>query len=87
MMAMESYKREQQALQQQQQQLLQTVSLPLALPSNVVTTNASTAALPPTSALGTDDAVANTSQAGDDNGPPSILPVQMMIKPGVSSNT
>ncbi|XP_065359060.1 potassium voltage-gated channel protein Shab isoform X5 [Calliphora vicina] len=88
MMAMESYKREQQALQQQQQQqLLQTASPALTLPSNVVTTNApSSAALlpapPQASALGSDDAAANTSQAGDDNGLPSIIPVQMMIKPG-----
>ncbi|XP_037821631.1 potassium voltage-gated channel protein Shab isoform X4 [Lucilia sericata] len=91
MMAMESYKREQQALQQQQQQqqqqLLQSASPALALPSNAISTNApNSAALIPapqtTSGLVSDDAAANTSQAGDDNAPTSIIPVQMMIKPG-----
>ncbi|KNC22502.1 Potassium voltage-gated channel protein Shab [Lucilia cuprina] len=89
MMAMESYKREQQALQQQQQQqqLLQSISPALALPSNAISTNApSSAGLIPapqtTSGLVSDDAAANTSQAGDDNAPTSIIPVQMMIKPG-----
>ncbi|KAM7357784.1 potassium voltage-gated channel protein Shab-like isoform 2-T13 [Cochliomyia hominivorax] len=87
MMAMESYKREQQALQQQQQQQLLKSPSPAmaALSSNAVPTNApSTAALLPSAQhiSETDDAAANTLQAGDDNGQTSVIPVQMMIKPG-----
>lgn len=93
-MAMESYKREQQALQQQQQQQeqqLQMLQLSAAIVSqatSVVTTSASNAAsfIPGAQVpgLSTDDAAANASQTGDDNVSPSMIPVQMMIKPGVS---
>lgn len=92
MMAMESYRREQQALQQQQQQdqLGQTLSSDQAMASNALTTtNAPSGSSQPqqqqATTAGEESTAPNTQTAsGDADGPPSELPVQMMIKPGVS---
>uniref|UniRef100_A0A1I8NTR3 BTB domain-containing protein n=1 Tax=Stomoxys calcitrans TaxID=35570 RepID=A0A1I8NTR3_STOCA len=90
MMAMESYRREQQALQLQQQQqgqLGQSLSTALVPTSNTVTTSVPNVTVPqqqhhlPSAASQATGNVQATS-GGDENEPPSELPVQMMIKPG-----
>ncbi|XP_075163846.1 potassium voltage-gated channel shaker cognate b isoform X3 [Haematobia irritans] len=94
MMAMESYRREQQALQlqqqQQQEQMAQIVSSALVPVSNSITTtlpNANTPQqqqhhLPSAADEGMSTNVSAAMAGADENGPPSVLPVQMMIKPG-----
>ncbi|KAL9904624.1 potassium voltage-gated channel protein Shab-like isoform 4-T6 [Glossina fuscipes fuscipes] len=97
MMAMESYKREQQALQQQQQQqhpqqqLQQQQQLEEDTKKSLLiiassAESAITTSAPSVPLTGPDEtnAIATaTSQAVDANAPPSVLPIQMMIKPGI----